>query len=320
MHLTNETITAPASEVRHDGEHLFWSENPTESLRISIRQLGQTTPVLAQETYGGLELVAGHARLAALTELGEPVLARLISGADAVDKGILYLTDNGLRPLDDGMRLRALRYFKPLMDGDRLAVEIFPLLGVKPKSKDARLLQAWLDLPANWQALLDSGHVPLAAGESLLRMSEADRNAVEPLFSTLSWSRSNAVNMLTWLFEAGKMSAKPIGDVMNSAGLNDIVAQGLSPKDGIARLTTAMKAARYPELSRLQDDFAKAAKELTAGTRWRMNQPNNFETGGAELTVQIKDAGQLERAVRELETMAGMSPWKTLWKLGGQHD
>lgn len=320
MHLTNETITAPASEVRHDGEHLFWSENPTESLRISIRQLGQTTPVLAQETDAGLELVAGYARLAALRELGEPVLARLVSGADAADKGILYLTDNGLRPLDEGMRLRALGYFKPLMDEDRLAREIFPLLGVKPKSKDARLLLAWLDLPANWQALLDSGNVPLVAGETLLRMNEADRNAVEPLFSTLSWSRSNAVNMLTWLFEAGKMTAKPVADVMESAGLNGIVAQGLSPKDGIARLTTAMKAARYPELSRLQDDFAKAAKELTAGTRWRMSQPNNFETGGAELTVQIKDADQLLRAVRELETMAGMSPWKTLWKLGGQHD
>jgi len=320
LQLSNEIITASASAVRHTGSHLFWTTNPTESLRISIRQFGQTTPVLAQETQDGLELIAGHARLAILRELGEPVLVRLVEDADDRDKGLLYITDNATRPMDDGMRLSALQYFRPIIDDKALKADIFPLLGVKPKSKDAKLLLAWLDLPKAWQNLLAKGNIPLAAGTTIARMNDYDRGAVEQLFSGFSWSRSNAVNMLTWLFETGKMHASPVADVMESAGLNDILKQGLSPKDAITRLTTAMKAARYPELSQLQDDFAKAARELTAGTRWRMNQPNNFETSGAELSVQIKNSSQLAKAIKELETMAGMSPWQTMWKLGGQND
>lgn len=320
MQLSSEIITASANAVRHTGSHLFWTTNPTESLRISIRQFGQTTPILAQETQEGLELIAGHARLAVLSEQGEPVLVRLVEDADDRDKGLLYITDNATRPMDDGMRLSALQYFRPIVDDKALKADIFPILGVKPKSKDAKLFLIWLELPETWQKLLIQGNVPLAAGTALTRMDDTDRKAVEQLFSGFSWSRSNAVNMLTWLFEAGKMNASPVADIMDSAGLIDILKQGLSPKDAISRLTTAMKATRYPELSQLQDDFAKAARELTAGTRWRMNQPNNFETGGAELSVQIKDAAQLEKAIKELETMASMSPWQTMWKLGGQND
>ncbi|MDC0336520.1 hypothetical protein OAN24_06485, partial [Pseudodesulfovibrio sp.] len=202
----------------------------------------------------------------------------------------------------------------------KLRSDIMPLLGTKPKSKDAKLFLIWLDLPDNWQAHLYSGTIPLAAGTILARMDEADRAAVEPLFSAFSWSRSNAVNILTWLFETAKMTSTTVADAMTKADLNTIMNQGLSPKDTIARLTTAAKATRYPELSSLQNTFSKAATEITAGTRWRMTQPNNFETGGAELTIQIKDASQLAKAAEDLEAMASLSPWQELWKLGATND
>lgn len=206
------------------------------------------------------------------------------------------------------------------MDVTTLRTDIFPRLGIKPKSKDAKLLLTWLSLPDTWCDLLASGSIPLAAGAVLARMSEADRTAVEPLFANVSWSRSNAVNGLTWLFETGKMIKLPIADVMEKAGINQILSQGLSPKDAIAKLIAAIKSARYPELSALETTFTKAAKDITAGTRWRMIQPNNFETGGAELTIQVKNAEQLKQAIKELESMATLSPWNDIWKLGGKND
>lgn len=320
MQLSQEIITASANSIRDNGPHLFWSGPSDHALTDSIREFGQTTPLLVQEAENGLELIAGHARLAVMRHLEQPTLVRLVLDADAVDKGLLYITDNILRPMDDAMRLAALRYFHPLMPVKRLQSDILPRLGVKPKSKDAALLITWLDLPGNWQAHLAAGNIPLAAGTILTRMDDTDRLAVEPLFAGFSWSRSNAVNMLTWLFETAKMTSAPIVDVMNQAGLDAIMGQGLSPKDTIARLTSAARIARYPELSSLQKRFSTAAQELTTGTRWRINQPDNFETGGAELTIQIKDATQLARAVKELETMAERSPWQEMWQLGGSND
>lgn len=320
MQLSSETRTAQADNIHDTGDHLFWSGNSDDSLINSIREFGQMTPVLACDTDQGMELVAGHGRLAALRQLDELVLVRMVTVENDIEKGLLYLADNAERTIDDGMRLAALNYFHALMDKKAVQSDILPRLGVKPKSKDAKLLMAWLDLPDNWQDHLAAGHVPLAAGTPLTRMDQADKDAVEPLFANVSWSRSNAVNMLTWLFETSKMKGTPVADVIQNAGLDDIMRQGLSPKDAIAKFTAAAKAARYPELSALQNTFAKAARELTAGTKWRVTQPNNFETGGAELSIQVKDAKALEKAVNELESMAGLSSWQELWNLGGKND
>ena len=171
-----------------------------------------------------------------------------------------------------------------------------------------------------WRALLASGNAPLAAVGPLAKLSDEDRAAAAPLFTKLSWSRSNGVNILTWLFETAKMTDSPVREVMNRAGMNAILGQGLSPKDAIARLSAAARQARYPELSRLQDRFVSAAGEITTGTRWRMAQPNNFETGGSELTVQVKDADQLAQAVRDLERLAASPAWEKIWNLGSLND
>ena len=320
MLLTSEIFTAQARSIRADGGHLFWPEIPPKSLANSLDEFGQTSPVLVCKTDSGLSLIAGQSRLMLLAEAGAPVLARLVEDADDVDKGKLYLADNSHRTLDDGMRLKALEYFSPLLDRKELQTDILPRLGVRPKSKDATLLLAWLDLEAQWRSLLHSGNAPLAATGPLSRMSSEDRNAVIPLFSALSWSRSNGVNVLTWLFETAKMTSAPVADVMERAGMTAVLDQGLSPKDAIARLTACARQARYPELNRLQARYAETASEITAGTRWRMAQPDNFETGSSELTVQVKTPEQLSQAVTELNEMAGSSAWGKLWDLGSGNE
>lgn len=320
MLLTSEIFTASATSIRTGGAHLFWAENPSESLAESMAEFGQTTPVLVCETDTGLSLIAGHARLAVLARAGQPVLARMVEDADDADKGLLYLADNGHRTLDDAMRLKALRYFAPRVDAAALRDDVLPRLEIKPRSKDARFLLAWLDMDENWQALLAAGNIPLAAIGPLARMHADDRAAVAPLFRELSWSRSNAVNVLAWLFETSKMTGSTVAEVMDRAGMDTVLIQGLSPKDAIARLSAAARQARHPGLTRLKDQYAAVAAEITAGTKWRMNQPDNFETGGSELTIQVKNAGQLAQAVQDLEGLAASPAWDKLWLPGSRDE
>lgn len=320
MHLTNEIFTASAEAVRAGGSHLFWADNITESLRKSLEEIGQSAPILVHAGSNGLELAAGAARLAVLTELDRPVLARMVEDADAVGLGLLYLADNAHRELDDAMRFKALQYFGPLMDTEALERDILPRLGVRPKSKDARSLMDWLKMPAEWQALLGRGFLPLAAGTILGRMSDADRETVLPLFSVMSWSRSNAVNLLTWLFETGRMAGCPVAEVMARAGMDDILGQGLSPKDAIARLCAAARQVRYPELTRLRGRFDAAARTVTGGTSWKLVQPDSFETDGAELSVRIADRGRLARAIEELRAMADSPAWEAVFNPGGNDE
>ncbi|WP_285906305.1 hypothetical protein [Pseudodesulfovibrio pelocollis] len=320
MHLSNETVTAPASAIRTAGAHLFWAAEPSPGLIRSMARHGQAQAVLVRETADGLALVAGYARVAAQGQLGQPVLARLVETADPVELGLLYLADNSLRPLDDAMRLAALRYFRLLLDDAQLAGEVLPCLGVTPGSRDAKLLADWLTLADSWQGHLAAGRVPLAAGTVLTRMDEADRLAVAPFFAELSWSRSNAVNLLTWLYEASKMTGRPVAEVMADSGMSHGPLRELSPKDAMARLTALAREARQPTLRAMQTRFDTAARKLVADTRWRVAQPDNFETNGVELTVRIADPGQLEQAVHDLQAMADRPHWHQLWDTTADHD
>jgi ParB family chromosome partitioning protein len=320
LQLTSEIFTSPAQAIHTGGGHLFWSGNISESLKNSIAEFGQSAPVLVYNGEHGPTLAAGSARLAVLDELGRPVLARMIEGADDISLGLLYLADNAHRQLDDAMRFKALRYFAPLMDQAALARDVLPRLGVRAKSKDARLLLDWLGLPEAWQELLGSGNLPLAAGMVLARMNDADRDAVMPLFAGMSWSRSNAVNVLTWLYEAARMAGCPVAEVMDRAGMSALLDQGLSPKDAIARLCAAARQVRHPELTRLRERFDAAARTVTGGTAWKLVQPDNFETDGAELSVRIKNPDQLARAVKELQGLADNPAWETVFHPGGDND
>ncbi|XXJ19233.1 hypothetical protein ACR42D_06695 [Desulfovibrio caledoniensis] len=320
MQLTSEIFTSTAQSIRTGGGHLFWSGNISESLRNSIEEFGQSAPVLVYNGEHGPTLAAGSARLAVLADLGRPVLARMVEGEDAVSLGLLYLADNAHRELDDAMRFKALRYFAPLLERDVLERDVLPRLGVRAKSKDARLLLDWLGLPESWQALLGRGTLPLAAGMVLARMDVADRDAVMPLFAGMAWSRSNAVNVLTWLYEAARMAGCPVAEVMDKAGMPALLDQGLSPKDAIARLCAEARQARHPELTRLRERFDAAARTVTGGTAWKLIQPDNFETDGAELSVRVKDREQLAKAVQELQTMADNPAWETVFRPGGDND
>nr|WP_231117011.1 ParB/RepB/Spo0J family partition protein [Pseudodesulfovibrio alkaliphilus] len=286
----------------------------------SLERHGQIQPVLVRTTAGGLELVAGYARVAALGRLGRPVLARLVETENPAEPGLLYLADNAQRPLDDAMRLAAWHHFRPLLDDARLAEEVLPCLGITPGSRDAKLLADWLSLPKQWQGNLAAGRVPLAAGTVLSRMTDADRQAVAPLFAELSWSRSNAVNLLTWLFEAARMTGRPVARIMTEQGMEQTTQRGLSPKDAMSRLAALAREARHPTLSAMQARFTAAASDLTTGTRWRITQPDHFETDGVELSARIASPDQLERAVRDLQIMAERPSWHQLWKATTDHD
>lgn len=264
-----------------------------------------------------MELISGFARLAVLRETNQEVLVRLVEADSVADCGLLYLADNGHRVIDDGMKLAALRFFKAHMDDHS---NVLPQLGIKPKSKDAKLFSTWIDLPEIWHAHLSEGRIPLAAGATLCNLTADDLSTLEPLFARFSWSRSNAVNLLTWLFETGKMTSAPVSEVMEHAGFEAILSQGLSPKDTIARLTQAAREVRYPTLSDLNAAFTATARDLTTGTRWRLVQPNNFETGGAELTIQVANRDQLTRAASDLDSMAEQDGWDSLFKLGRKDD
>jgi ParB family chromosome partitioning protein len=301
-----------ATDLEAGGSWLFWSAPPSFSLRSNLQRHGQLMPVLVDASGSRPVLVAGSARVAALAELGREVLCMDLGALDGQARGLAYIQSNSGRELSDGQIVLAMRYFAALPASDMPIVR--EALGLEPRCKRLRLVRSWLTLPASWDALLRAGTVPLACAELLEAFAPTDIMALEALFATLSWSRGNAVNVLTWIRETCVRDGVSVEALLDGVGLGEILAADLSPKDAMTRIAHAARLLRYPVLSGMERDFNETVRRVTAGTRWRMVQPDLFESNAVELRVRLTSPEELRAASAELvrvaarEDLAGLFP------------
>jgi ParB family chromosome partitioning protein len=110
--------------------------------------------------------------------------------------------------------------------------------------------------------------------------------------------------VLTWLKEICARDAIRVAEVLAACGTADILAAGLSPKDAMARVTQEVRRRRYPLLSAMERDFSDAARTVAAGTRWRLVQPDCFESDAIEIGARLGSVSELRAASAELARMA----------------
>ncbi len=311
-------FSLPAQDVDPDQPWIFWPEPPGPRLLESLATLGQTAPVLVEPApEGGFRLVAGRKRLLALRELGRAVRCVRVQ-ADAVGKGLLYLADNASREATPAMLVRAARYFLPLLPRDELAARLCPALGLEPRSRLWRRVEAWLDLPAGeggFAPLLDDGRIPLDCVDTLALLGPDELAALRPYLAAARWSRSAATHFCALLFEASRARRETVAQVAARAGLADILARELSPRDRIEALLDAARRARFPELWRLRDESDRLLAELAAGSSWRLERPDDFETDVVVATARIVRGADLALLAAQLGRVAESGLWDRLWRL-----
>ncbi len=309
-------LRCAASDLVVGGPWLFWSAPPSPALRRSLDNHGQLMPVLVDAGGGRPVLVAGAARVAVLAELDREVLCLDLGALSDEARGLAYVHSNSGAELTDGQLVLAMRYFTALPDVNLEAV--LEALNLEARSKRLRLVRSWLTLPAHWDAFLGSGAVPLACADVLESFCAADLAALEALFATLSWSRGNAVNVLTWIREICARDGVSVVEVLDGVGLGEILAAGLSPRDAMTRILHEVRLQRYPVLSDMEREFIDTARRVSAGTRWRVVQPDVFESNAVELSVRLTSPAELHAASAELVRIAAREDLGGLFPLEGK--
>ena len=66
----------------------------------------------------------------------------------------------------------------------------------------------------------------------------------------------------------------------------------------------------------MERDFAETARKVSAGTRWRVTQPDLFESDAVELSVRVTSADELRAASGELVRMAANEDLEDLFPAG----
>lgn len=300
-----DCIRVYASQLECSGPNLFWAARVSETLFFSLRDMGQLEPVLVRPHGDGYALLSGYQRVAFLAEEGQEVMARVLPGPGSpLEDGLIYLHANLHRPLDESLRIRALRYFQPMLGPDGLARRIAPILGLPPRSGTWRNHLAWLALPASWDALLHAGNIPLAAGTILADLPQDAQKALQPYFSAWKWSQGRAVQWLTLLREAALHRGCSVKHILEASASPQTLDVGLAPQDALQRLTAQARAVRFPHLDRMERRFAALAKELLGSSRWKITPTPNFESDSVTLQLQARNAEEWRLAARDLHRSA----------------
>ncbi len=275
-------------------------------------------PVLVEETVSGYLLLAGRRRYNALKHIGRNIAAVVLSREDGkpfseAERGLIFLQSNATRSLDRSMHLAALRYLQLFLSPAQLEAHVAPLLGLVPKSREWKLLNGWFTLPQSFDPHLEAGRVPLEISQPLSRLSPTDMQAVEPLFRTLRWSRSAAVELATLLLQTAAVQETSVSELAGQ--LTPVLEKQLSPNDAMRTILDRARAMRRPVLTDLEGRFDRTARELAGGGPWRVSQPDHFETPAVELSTRIATRADLDKALAHLQRMAENSAWETLWTL-----
>lgn len=304
-----------ATEIDCFGNWLLYPQSPAEKLIPSFKKTGQLVPVLLAKDGDKNVLIAGRARVLAAEKLGQKVNAIFVEAADDISRAIMHLEENRSRVADDALKLATFRFFSARMETSALPKELGPLLDIKPKSRDMKLWLDWMEMDSKFDEMLVAGNIPLAAVSVLSKLSSEDCNSLIPFFEKVSWSRSNAVNFLTWLYETARREVKSVADILKEANLNP-ARENESPKDAVARLCKSAKQLRFPHLSELQKAHEKIVSEICVGTKWRVESVGNFETGEVMIQTRFKSRELMHKAIDDLESIEKFQGWETLFELG----
>ncbi|WP_045218245.1 hypothetical protein [Desulfonatronum thioautotrophicum] len=309
-----EWIRVYASRLDCSGPNLFWAVPPSEELIGSLREMGQLEPVLVraradQDVHdvhaaqgGGYVLLSGYQRVAALAEEGREIVAGCLSGSgSALEDGLIYLHANLHRPLNESMRIKALRYFQPLLSQEELGRRVAVPLGLPPRSGTWRKYLDWLALPASWDDLLHRGNIPLAAGKILAGLGQGELEALRPYFSAWKWSQSRAVQWLAMLKEVALQRGWSVNEILEAASAPMILQADLAPQDALQRLAGQTRSLRFPHLERMERRFAALAKELFGASRWEITPSPHFESDTLELRLRAQSPEALQTAAHALD-------------------
>jgi len=292
--------TIPPEGVDTAGSWLFWAKPPDDAFLRSIADLGQLEPILITEENRIPILVAGYKRVLACRLLEREVLALPLGELEQTTKGRIYLESN--RQCSPGVSdlVLAGRYFCTLLQTKELIGLLQEIAGTDAGKKLLELIITWLRLAPDWDELLQSGHIPIQAADTLVRLNPEDLFSLRQFFYDLRWSKNNALRFLTWLEEAALRERTTLTRLMESNGLQRILEQELSPKDKIQRLVQRAREIRYPYLCSLEAELTSITRELESTYPWRISPDPSFESDRIHLDVSLGTRQELQNSAQEL--------------------
>ena len=319
-----QVLWLQAEGIDCSGAWLRSSADPDASFMSSVAEFGVMEPVLVAQKGDFWTLVSGWKRVSACAQLKTGVPCVSVQGDD-LSLARIYLQMNRARFSSGTQALiwarNVGRHVPQEKAEDLWNQELRPLLS----AKEWRALRAWLQVDPAFDPVLCQGHVPFELGPVLASLSPEEGRQLLPLFADMAWSFNKARQVVTWAAERARRAGGSVQEVCAECGVWDILNQDLSPKDAQRAVLEHIRAARFPQLTRLEQAFAQAQSQAVGRTSWRILPEQHFESNGLTLQVRVRSQQEAEQVASSLHSVISSLSFTALWnwqdrELDGQNE
>ncbi len=291
-----------------DRTYVFTYEPLISYMVTSIKRIGLLNPPILELTgNGNFRIVAGLKRIIALKHLRinefQAIVHTSQNDKPCFDLFLLNLFDNlgtrNLNLIEKAFIIHQLIHQFRLLK-EQVASDFLPLLqlGSNPKIIERYLPLIQLEDCIKISIIEETMSVETAL--DLLNLPEEARIALFNLFQQLKFGKNRQREFIHLLNDISKLTDMSIINILQKKEVQDILNnQQLTPPVKINRLKDFLKKLRYPEYTRIEQEFANIKKELKLPPNISLHPPAFFE--GNKYTMELKFTSQ-----REFKQLVGL--------------
>lgn len=292
-----------------DTQWLLTYHPQRETLRRSLAQVGVVTPVQLRRIPGQdtLQVVCGFQRLYVCGEVGHTEVPALVYDmVELPDEQafLLMVHENlGCRQLNVVEKARVLWrlqhefHYQP----STLLQRFCPLLDVPPRHATLTLYGAVVALDEALQIALVDGRLAIQTAVGIGQHAASDREALLRLYTELKLGGNRAREFMTYLDDVCHRDDCRVTSILEGIDLEGILGDdGLSGPQKIARIRDRLRHMRYPQLSRYEERFRAAVRQLHLPGQISFHPPPYFEGIHYEVRFNVGNREELRRYAQEL--------------------
>jgi hypothetical protein len=281
-----------------------------EALTTSMEAVGLVNPVIVR---GGApcHIVSGYRRVLVAQSLRwKAVDARVYDLGDMDDAAGLKLNffeNAGTREFNLIEASQVVTSFstKGNMDSRQVRETILPLLRLPSGNKILQHLLSLNKMSADWKTLVVRKKIALANARKVAQYPLQEQSILYRVLAPLKLGHNKLSQCLDLIEDIAKRDKVSLKVLFGSEPFTNLLTEGeLNTTERTNFFRRALRATRYPELSRTERQFQEERSKLSLPPAMSLNPPPFFEGSRLTLSCSFRSSEDLHSIIRALEKAA----------------
>jgi hypothetical protein len=317
-----KTQSVPLTLIDYKDEAFRMSFCPDlGALKTSMGEVGLINPIILRGQGERFQIVSGYRRVLAAQSLEWGGIKAALYTADELSRSegffLSFYENLGTRRFNlIEASMIVTGFYECGYEEKKIREKVLPLLGFHSGRKMFHALQSLSHLSYEWKELVIKNEISLLNAAKISSFASLDQSALNTAFSGLKLGENKLRESLEITEEICKRDEISFSELFSSEYFKFLGQQGeLNITEKTEQFRKTLKAIRYPEFSRKQQEFHDMRKELLLPPSISLEPPESFEGDKLKVTFGFRSPEEFRSVLEKLETAADSEALENLVRM-----